>query len=549
MAKPYKPKQKKGGRPSNTTNNKPINYRTSEDVVKGARSRESMKGEMEDMRKGISTASKYNDISWYSHNPQMLRDSGNYSFNAPLGLQLPAQQMFNSANAAYTIDWGAKDSVPGLMRMIFAPTIGVSTTSTSPANLAAQNIYSYVRYMNSGAKNYDQADLMLYLLAMDSIYMVWNWMKRMYGYARTYSPYNRYMPRAYARADLVDFEDLQSNLADYRAQMNALASRISSFCVPAVMPYFIRHSWLASNIYADSNNVKAQQYIIVPGVCYKYDEAGSKFGGQLIAQYTYQTGVISKFQWYIDNLLTPMLDAIAYSEDIGVMSGDILKAYGQDKLFKISPLEPDYIVEAVYNEEVLNQLHNSSVCPLGALSQLNVTQDPNTGFLVYDPTLGSSLRITRDAILFNCPWNNPTVDNVMIGTRLSSTLYSDGTNYRLGAVGSEFIYSRAVIDMATNGTLGITEIPEYCVLSDTSTATANAHLEVLNQIRLISNFDWHPLWPVWHVTGTSNTAETWRFSGWIGDIDMYTVIPAYELRTLHETALMSLFNVPQLGSF
>lgn len=516
--------------------------------VKFDRSRKSMKEEQEDVRKAVPNFRSYNDISWYSHNPQMLKDAASFSFNAPLGNQLPANSMFNAPTGSVTIDWNQSDSVPGLYVLWYMPCIGVSNTSTSPANLAAQNIYSYVRYMNSGAKNYDQADLMLYLLAMDSIYIAWNWVKRIYGYARTYNPLNRYMPRVYAAADGIDFDDLIANLADYRMMLNSMASRISSFCVPAVMPLFIRHSWLTSNIYMDSDNNKAQQYMLRPSSLYKYSETTSKYGGELIPQ-AMTSSTPQKLGDIITNVITPLLDAIAYSEDIGVMSGDILKAYGQERLFKVTPVEPDYIVEPVYNEEVLNQIHNSTLVPGLTNNNMVISQNPDTGYLVWDPVLTTGPRISRDAVLFNVPWDNPTPENVMLGTRLSTTIYNDGTNWRLGSVGSEVISHRMIYRMQSSGNFVVTAIPEYLVFSNTTTATSNDRLAVENQALLISNFDWHPLMPTWHVTGTAGTSETWRFEGWLGDITNYTVINAYDLRQLHEVALISEFNVPQLGSF
>lgn len=313
----------------------------------------------------LPTEHKYNDVSWYTKNDAMLKDAASLSYNTPLGSPLHLEKVFMATKSTSSIKVNSYlDTIPGLMSLRVVPTVGVSTNSASPANLAAQNIYSYVRYQNSGAKNYDQADLMLYLLAMDSIYASWNYMKRAYGVLSMYSQYNKYMPKAYFRAFGLDFEDFLSNIADFRMFLNQTAAEISSFCVPAVMSFFVRHSWMFSNVYKDSDNYKAQQYLFTPAWLYKYDETGSKFGGRLVPVVFPKDSAYPFTPWKFVDLKTnirSMIDAVAYSEDIGVMSGDILKAYGQGQLFKLEPVLPDYTVQPVYMEEVLNQIHNSTL--------------------------------------------------------------------------------------------------------------------------------------------------------------------------------------------
>lgn len=222
------------------------------------------------------TEHKYNDPMWYAKNEAMLSDAASYSYNAPVGSSVPIVM----SNTTYSTT--SPTSVPSVLALRTLPTIGISKDAASPANLAANNIYSFVRYQNSGAKNYDQADLMLYLLAMDSIYSCWNWLKRMYGYMAVYSQYNKTMPSALGLADGINTTDSISGLADFRLFLNRTAAQISSFCVPAVMPYFIRHSWMYSNVYRDSDTNKAQMYMFVPAGFYQYNETDSQYGGQLV---------------------------------------------------------------------------------------------------------------------------------------------------------------------------------------------------------------------------------------------------------------------------
>lgn len=498
------------------------------------------------------TTKKFNDVSWYAKNEAMLRDAASYSYNNPLGSNVPWNNLITGgANLSFgpVQISGSNKAFPGLMSISVLPCIGISTHSGSPANIAAENVYSYVRYMNSGAKNYDQADLMLYLMAMDSIYACWNWGKRAYGYLRTYSQENQYMPKAYLMAD-INTADLSSNtmstsLANFRYYLNQAAARISAFCVPAVMPYFIRHSWMFSNIYKDSDTEKAQQYMFVPNGFYKYSETSSSSGGELKAldtiKTTYGQPAMNTLSSYI-SFLNSMIDAVASSEDVGVMSGDILKAYGQEKLFKLAPIEPDYAVFPVYNEEVLNQIHNLTVVPTKPTwdATYNVTQE--NGYLKWNPTI-QPFDFARSSVLVNMPWQNVTPANTMVGTRLTAVTAASG----IQTCGSEIVTRLTVFERTATGKTQKTEYTSFYLKIDPVTDLETYSYGV-DDILKITNFDWHPMFIILCAHG-SLSALKYDVAGIIGDISNYTLIEKDGLEKLHYTAIMSEFNIPQIGTF
>lgn len=498
----------------------------------------------------------FNDVSWYSKNDAILRDAASFSFNTPLGAELNLSAYFGDSSV--TADPFAY-SVPGVASIEVAPTIGKSRDTVSPVNLAAQNIYSFIRYTNSGATNYDAPDLMLYLLAMDSIYSFWNFLKRAYGCLTTYSQYNKYMPRAYFQSMGLDFDDAVKNSANFREQLNRAAAQIRSFNVPAVMPYFLRHSWLYSNIYLDSSINRAQTFIFNPAFFYKYAEVASPKGGSLVPiQWSNREYVtISSAFLYLQN----MIDALAYSEDIGVMSGDILKAYGEGNLFTLTPVDVNYQVLPAYNQEVLTQIHNMTIIPASipdddsSFESFTVTQDPNTNFLICDPTLDTNTVVSqrlRGGIIVNLPWDGPTPADTMVATRLSSTYESgaDSTHIKLKNFGSEVVV-RVRIYSATRNKAGIYSFnytPASQVLAIGNTPTTNQILTAVRSLALSQTFDWFPL--IWfEVYDSTSTPGPWRLQLPIGDFANYTVMSDDDVERLHSTALLSEFNVPQLGSF
>lgn len=515
-----------------------------------------------------------NDPQWYFKDPQILRDVASFSFETRLG----SNYHFDKTESS---NFGCITSVAGVMAFELAPTPGVAETAQSPLNLAATNVYSFVRYKNSGAVNYDAPDLMMYLQAMDSIYASWNWMKRVYGIASTYSQTNAYAPRAWMEANMIDMDDIISNLADFRAFLNIKASEISAFCVPATMTYNIRHSWIFSNIYKDSDTNKAQTYIFVPSYFYQYSEATADTGAQLIpkpiwlnqVEHTINHSATSKAAYLtFDKLkayMNELLEAVNYSEDIGIMSGDILKAYGEGGLFKVSSFDPDYRVEPVYSKEVLSQIENMTIMLHGSKrtnntltpAQFTINQDPNANIIKFKPSgfKYSDVHIEEwERTYLNFHWENPTPEDVMVATRLSacfqastetpgtsevvscgSEIVIDAWMYRMGIPGAWTTFHSTPYNGQPTELYYLPVEPDY----DAFTTPGSADfMRLIYGLTTVSQFDWHP--PV-KIAVANQPAEGEQLTiDIMFDFDKYTQLDINDVENLHLVALLSEFNVP-----
>ena len=502
-----------------------------------------------------------NDPTWYFKQATLLNDVASFSFSHPLGEVLVA----NNADPTHESRNGALSSIPGLMSLTLIPTPGISTDAQSPLNLAAQNAYSFVRRTNSGAVNYNAPDLMLYFLASDSLYMAWNWMKRIYGYASTYSAQNKYLPVAYAAADCVDLEDIYSNLADFRAFLNMAANRISAFAVPATFNLMVRHSWVFSNIFKDSDTTKAQQYILIPALFYQYDETTSPNGGVLAPVNVTYTRPSSPYTFkQLRDMLNDMINAMQYSEDIGTMSGDMIKAYGESGLFKLSQIDPDYRVDAIYSKEVLTEFENCEYWKFpqfmntANFPQFTVKQDPNTNFIKYQPILATPNVYCGDQSdrYINFHWASPTPADVMVATRFNCAYTSSpapasaSSTTTLTDCGSE-LAMRCTIYWFGQGTDVFkpydpkvkVSLQSYDMgsvsVSTTGASTPTTMNDLVLRLSLPVTFDWAPavyLFPIGDNGGVPIPA--------IRDWDVYTKLDVEDFRALNELALLSMFNVP-----
>lgn len=501
-----------------------------------------------------------NDPKWYFKDEKILQDVASFSYSTPLGVDIRDYMTYaptGGSSSAPSYLTGGLTTIPGVMAIQLAPVPGIAVDAQDPVNLAAQNIYTFIRYKNSGHANYDAPDLMLYLLAMDSAYTMWNWMKRIYGYTSTYSQVNRYKPRAYAAADNVDLDDVYLNLADFRAYLNMAAGRLSAFCVPAVMTYMVRHSWLFSNIWTDAETRKAQNYMYVPSFYYQYDETSSPKGGKLVAKNILYT---KPSKLYTVNDLISMLDgiinALQYSEDIGIMSGDILKAYGEGSLFTVSTFDADYRVDAAYHRGVLSQIENSMPATVlyqhATLSSFDIVQDPNTNYIKFQPTASWTAGQVNERLGYhlNFHWDNPTAEDVIEATRLMWTGAQTSTGIKITSCGSEIPLSCDIYYYAQADSISV-PYSQGAALSlkkfgfrqaiEVQYKGSDVDLPTLAmQVWLSVAFDWCPEWREYYTAGNNDTYILPPVKDW----DVYTLVDNANIDALNLLALLSEFNVP-----
>lgn len=511
--------------------------------------------------------SKANDPAWYAQNPQLLADYASFPFGAPIGTSIVPPLPLNQFQ-----------SVPGLCVLYTLPSIGAATGETSPVNIAMRNIYSYVRHANSGHSNYDAPDLMLYLLAMDSVYSYHSFLKRLLGLINVYTPLNRYYPSDLIQAMGVDPEDIRGHIADLRGYINTYAVQMGSLCVPNSMSYMARHTWMYENIYLDSATGKAQTYFYTPSSFYQFrinstTGAGELFQARFLSP-TYLTGNFGNLKKFSDLRAygQQLLQPIITNEDMNIMSGDILKAFGENGVVKVSGVMDGYMVIPVYNPEVQSQIENATV--LGGLYNEVIQQNTSVGggyisnsataqFTYSGLTSGDAVNPNVTEPLWqprmvNFHMQQVSPADVMVATRLSVVLSSVNTAISSSSFVTPVLYCGS--DVCECGLMWTREAP----MGSTSatpldlkaypfsscywirTYTAAAMYNVMRTLSMLESFDWAPI--VQTVQIGSNGIAEFASAGMFCDIDNFTLLHPDNYRELHSTALLSEFSVPQMGS-
>lgn len=513
---------------------------------------------------------KPNDWRWYAQSPQLVKDYSDYSFGNPVGNKL--------TTGVGVID---VNGVPGVMAIAFTPTIGAASNSEDPINVAMRKLYSFVRHANSGSKNYDAPDLMLYMLAADSCYMYLAFLKRIYGIAvKDYTAFNRYYPRALIEAMDINFDDISDNIVQLRGYINQLAFKLTQIWIPNSMSYMARHSWMCEAIYTDSMSRKAQTYFYYPAnyLQFSLDSSGA---GQLQYVALPTRATYAQLAAFGNSLLAPILS----NEDMGIMGGDILKAFGAGGIVTPIAITEDYQVLPVYDQEVLSQMENLTVFP-GVVTGGGITQNTAVGggYLQQSALISCNFpiasefgitSITSDALndikgAFEAIYGSKRILNfhkdeispadIMVATRLANIAHVQQVSFTAATnmlnvqmtcstYGSEVITgARMYFFAGADRHLDYTDIATALVLSTGRSApnATNASSLVLAQL---ASFDWH--FAVYPAFVNYDSAVTQPISlrvpqSIILDFDYFTVIDEDNLRNMMLAATLSEFTVPMI---
>lgn len=526
----------------------------------------------QDLKGYVNATGTSNDPNWYKNIPGLAESYGSLPFNQQLGLQfdpfeatstsgsLPGTPTFQSV----TSNQYATTQVAGILTMDIIPTIGISETPNSPANIAAQQIYSLVRQKNSGAKNYDKTDLMMMIVAMDSAYTVYEDMMRAYRMLGSYNTNNRYLPNSVVTA-LGYSPTLVASYNDFKGILEMFAFKLASVPVPDVFDFIRRHSWMFSNVYKDAESGKAQMYAFKLAGYYKWVEGSDSSPTKLqwVSRNSWKgvgsDGLISTIET-LATIVEDIMNPILGSEDIGTISGDLIKAF--DNMITLNPPKDMDLLYPVYNREVLYQIMNLNQTPVDeSVGQLDITADLSNlaagPIIKQKATPDSGFTVNCNAILkklINMHSENPSVDEVLVATRLMSTINPNTLEF--SSYGTEIctamsIWCMTLIGGVSNGQPYRVPISQHQLdyimegqSSDTREIVYGTYQTNSSIMMQLSQFDWAPTLYRWSVSGraiTGGTSAVWY--GYMQDLENMNWFSHSDIERLNEVCVMSEFVV------
>lgn len=489
------------------------------------------------------------NYGWLSKYPELIQQAGKMPDFRPTG------QVFKlHSNPKHAGKLLYKQSVSGVMGLGVMNAFGTSNDATSALNKVSQQLFGYIRYVNNGRTNYDHMDLMMYILGMDSVFSYHAFLCRLYGLANLYSPNNKYYPESLIEIQGVDFKDIISHLPDLRYFINTMAVNANRLCVPKNIELFNRHSSIYSGIYVDSETVNAQTYVMYPVGIHIYGEGpnGDKTGAGKLEYYKFNPK--SKLLTFeeLKTIGNNLLENLITSEDIGIMSGDIMKAYGLENCAAISTLPEDYVVIPTYDLDMLTQIENATVNGAAGMEEatiFDVTQDVSNGLLLYKPAIKNTLMddvavevYAADRIL-NYHTTDVKPEMNVLATRFAHTCWTNPVHqgYQdITACGTEIIVSCKVAIYELDSIKGVMKLSYTTVPGLVTHVKDRSELAIsLRELEMIQDFSYHPYAS---ITGDiDNQNYTMRqFS-----LDKFLTVSTDELSRMHEAAAYAMFDVPR----
>lgn len=502
----------------------------------------------------INRSEVSNDPNWYFNNSKLGESATQITMIHPTGLK----EQIPLSLPATPQDYNA---VPGVLAMLWDPIIAGRTSTV--LKQAADSIYSYVVHGNSRNYNYNASDQMMLILGTGLTYSFLANAIRAYGVMMHWNGIDFYTPRALVAAMGFSYDNLKQNLHAMRFGINQMIAQINQLWIPNTLPIFERWFWMNMNIYRDGNTQKAQYYLYVPSSYFIYNQTPSTEGNTNLDQKVWMTSSYPNHTWseWLQ-IMQSIIDSLVNSEDRGTILGDLLTAYGADKIYRLNPIDENYTTPVVYDEEVLMQIENASVFggyagTIVATANGNIASQGST--ISATTMIQNAVGVGRYPIL-NFHKADVTPSDIMVATRM--TLY-DTQLIGKGGTAENPLYTviptLCGTEMITNAIFHYYTWPNAGgppTLSDAQTyrnlknQTAYGNY-VLRDFWIHESFDWAPWVEINDPLTASQLAEVqvgdsvpyvhrWA----IGDYDNYVFLDEIQLQNLHTAAIYSLFAVP-----
>lgn len=564
---------------------KPTNSRGRNNKPRNCKPKDN-RGRKESGYQGTDYEPKTNDPGFYFNDAQILKDAASIPFAAVAGLPWTITQ-----DSIYGMKVGGDSFVvPGFMVQYIRPSLPVTYKTSDPVNTAFAREFAFLRYTISASLPYETPDLAMLTLAMGDIYAYINWMQRIYGLSFMYTQQNRYLPKTLIQAQGIDPDTI--DLAKFRYGINLLINKAASLAVPAKVKYFARRASIFANIYTGGTSLKDQLYIYAPAGFWMYgegEEAPGNLPGLVYKPWLDELNPLNSPKTYQDALDygTEMLDRVLSSQSIGIMTSNILRAYGDAGVIKLATLPENYLLNITFDIGVLEQMRNADVLPYSFVQQVDATTAKmnsnnmnwsvyqvvnNTGNPATSIQFAPGVEQAQDTDADKATWSQFEVFGSVSRILTTTTQY---TGPELVVESSRLmqylVYNPSIpttsdgIWVAYTGSESVTS----CMLFTNEVTSGNelvlrayfagsvtmreteqaATIEPVTyaDIRrecVASSFRFRPgEWYAWYTNVGANFMQV-NSLNYMGDIDNYAIIDITELRQLNEMAAMSLFEVP-----
>jgi len=369
---------------------------------------------------------------------------------------------------------------------------------------AIATLYTKLRAVNTGTTVYSVDDLIAYTLNVRAIRGLVAILHRLVQTAQMADIYDSQVPTTLIRGQILTNGSAAATINNLPA-LRALGAQLdqqSRSMLPLNLPIIDRTEWIYGNVFADSDDAKAQFYQFTTRRINLFE---------ITATNTYTRVNIDIDS--VPDLLTvvaPILSSYLSTYISNVIAGDMIKAFGQSVIrpligdwYAFSPLKP------VYDLDILQQIENANVLDWNAT---NVVFTPSwsgsqwsnafpsavttwvNGVSIFDetPRVGPFMTsLNTQSVYVNSYKDVITPGDTLSSTRLKFMINGytmsdlDHPTYittaTIGTCGTEIIERQIITTSDTNEL----NVPAYYAYGVSDIAFYNAPL--------LTHFDWHPM--------------------------------------------------------
>lgn len=394
--------------------------------------------------KGGNEMPKTNHPQWYTKGIQTNLTTGLNFALKKMVTPLPSVTLASGAN------WSAivNNSAPKMPTIAIHELILTIPSTNDTTWLDSMTIlYKQIRAANSGARNYTSLILQKYLFNLRSMYAIYYTFKKMVALANNYDMLDATKPNLMIETAVGIYGSgtsdtitptVLSELADLRTFGENLNSRLIHL-FPCKCSLLERTEWLFSNVFADSNDKKADhhQFALCGGWVPYIDNANAIQNVNIDRHSICTNGALNTFRTAINTII----DAMQGIQDIEVLTGDLIKAFGTSLSFPKHDWSYRMPLPITYDEAALTQIQNENVVgpPVSAAELLKIYSwsaisglSSNSEYQAGSITapIGNTWSIFADT---QYAWRNPVLnsnkDSLTLGEVLSLTRFI--TNYKV----------------------------------------------------------------------------------------------------------------------
>lgn len=501
-----------------------------------------------------------NDISWHKHFPELSEQATaipwSWAIGKPVNLPNPAV-VGGEPIDGHPIVVNDKYNIAGVCSVRVVLTPGTGDEPTDAVNIAAQAMYTDIRRMLKSANQYDQSDVMIYILGVGEVMAYISWCTRLFTTTMLYSHQNVYLPDRLLKMQGVDPEDFHNHYLEFLSRINQLIAKASQIYIPKGFDYLERLRWIFANYYSEGDSIKDQIYMFTPQMFRKftmYDE--TDYAGALVPEVWIPSSTDPNLLKWTDicDHLNNMIDALVGDSDFQNIAGDLMNRYGETGVMTFSLIPQDSVVSIIGGTaayEVLEQIQNSRVLPF-AQFMLNdkendvwiVKQNEKRNLIEAGARFVKTYTDAQDSWVDETAFNlaelpltvheNPNPDKTMLITRDHNTV----TDITVDKANHTITFKiEAACEILTGYEI-------MTILKDGS--ERNEHFSNMTSIfaadglATISPFHYFPTVKIYDPQNRDVVGVHWN-------ADITAPVTPEQLKDMNRVDLMSLFAVPDVG--